>query len=177
MSRPAAARDVALCAIMVAMIEACKLCMQALPNIELTSFLLILFSLRFRRLTLYVVPVFTLIEGLLYGFGLWWVMYLYAWPLLTLAVRPFDQVDSAFFWAVFSGVFGLLFGLLCALPYFFIGFAGGGLTQGITQMFAWWVAGIPFDIIHCVSNFALMLVLYRPMSRLLDRLPDILARP
>ena len=116
MSRPAAAQDVAIAAIMVAMIEACKLCMQALPNIELTSFLLILFSLRFRRLTLYVVPVFTLIEGLLYGFGLWWVMYLYAWPLLTLAVRPFEQVDSAFFWAVFSGVFGLLFGLLVPPP-------------------------------------------------------------
>ena len=177
MSRRNIAQDVATAALMVAVIEVCKLCMQSLPNIEMTSFLIILFTLRFGRLSLYTIPAFILIEGLVYGFGLWWVMYLYAWPLLTLAVRPFEQVDSAFFWAVFSGVFGLLFGLLCALPYFFIGFAGGGLTQGITQMFAWWVAGIPFDIIHCVSNFALMLVLYRPISRLLDRLPDILARP
>ena len=172
-----AARDVATVGLMVAAIEAFKFTMQAMPNIEMTSFLVILFTLCYPRLTLYAIPVFTLIEGMIYGFGLWWVMYLYAWPLLTLAVRPFEQVDSAFFWAVFSGVFGLLFGLLCALPYFFIGFAGGGLTQGITQMFAWWVAGIPFDIIHCISNFALMLVLYRPMSRLLKHLPDILARP
>lgn len=162
--------------LMVAMIEACKLCMQALPNIELTSFLLILFALRFGRLTLFVVPVFTLIEGLIYGFGLWWVMYLYTWPLLVLAVRPFRQIDSAFFWAVFSGVFGLLFGPLCAVPYFFIGLAGGGVQQGLTQMFAWWVAGIPFDLVHGVSNFCLMLVLYRPMSRLLIRLPQILDR-
>ena len=143
--------------LMVAMIEACKLCMQALPNIELTSFLLILFALRFGWLTLFVVPVFTLIEGLIYGFGLWWVMYLYAWPLLVLAVRPFRQIDSAFFFAVFSGVFGLLFGPLCAVPYFFIGFAGGGVMQGLTQMFAWWVAGIPFDLMHGVSNFFIML--------------------
>ena len=163
--------------LMVAMIEACKLCMQALPNIELTSFLLILFALRFGRLTLFVVPVFTLIEGLIYGFGLWWVMYLYAWPLLVLAIRPFRQIDSAFFFAVFSGVFGLLFGPLCAVPYFFIGFAGGGVTQGLTQMFAWWVAGIPFDLMHGVSNFFIMLALYRPMNRLLVRLPQILSRP
>ena len=163
--------------LMVAMIEACKLCMQALPNIELTSFLLILFALRFGRLTLFVVPVFTLIEGLIYGFGLWWVMYLYAWPLLVLAVRPFRQIDSAFFFAVFSGVFGLLFGPLCAVPYFFIGFAGGGVSQGLTQMFAWWVAGIPFDLMHGVSNFFIMLALYRPMSRMLVRLPQILSRP
>ena len=176
MSRPSAARDVALAAIMAAMIEACKLCMQALPNIELTSFLLILFSLRFRRLTLYVIPVFTLIEGMVYGFGLWFMMYLYAWPLLAIAVRPFEHVDSAFFWAVFSGAFGLLFGLLCAVPYFFIGLAGGGLRQGLIQMFAWWVAGIPFDLLHGASNFAIMLALYRPMTRLLHHLPKILAR-
>ena len=173
MSRSCAARDVALAAIMVAMIEACKLGMQALPNIELTSFLLILFSLRFRRLTLYVVPVFTLIEGMVYGFGLWWVMYLYAWPLLALVVRALSHADSAFFWACISGAFGLLFGLLCAIPYFFIGFAGGGLSQGFIQMFSWWVAGIPFDLIHGVSNFVIMLSLYRPISNLLRHMPQI----
>ena len=162
--------------LMVAMIEALKLCMQALPNIELTSFLLILFTLHFGRLTVYAVPVFILIEGAVYGFGLWWVMYLYAWPLLVFAAYLCRRADSAFFWAVFSGVFGLLFGLLCAVPYFFIGLAGGGFTQGLTQFFAWWVAGIPFDLIHGVSNFILMLALYRPVSLLLRRLPDILAR-
>ena len=162
--------------LMVAMIEALKLCMQALPNIELTSFLLILFTLHFGRLTAFAVPVFILIEGAVYGFGLWWVMYLYAWPLLVFAAHLCRRADSAFFWAAFSGVFGLLFGLLCAVPYFFIGLAGGGFTQGLTQFFAWWVAGIPFDLIHCASNFILMLALYRPVSRLLRHLPDILAR-
>ena len=78
----------------------------------------------------------------------------------------------------FSGIwsvvlFGLLFGLLCAVPYFFIGFAGGGLSQGLIQMMSWWVAGIPFDLIHGVSNFAIMLALYRPISNLLRRMPQI----
>ena len=176
MSRPAAARNVAIAAIMVAMIEACKLCMQALPNIELTSFLLILFTLRFGRLTLYTIPAFILIEGLIYGFGLWWVMYLYAWPMLALFVRLFEKTDSAFFFAMVSGVFGLSFGLLCAIPYFFVGFAGGGLSQGLTQMLSWWVAGIPFDLIHGGSNFAITLALYRPVSDLLRRMPQIVSR-
>ena len=51
MSRPSAAQDVAIAALMIAVIEVCKLFMQAMPNIELTSFLLILFTLRFGRLT------------------------------------------------------------------------------------------------------------------------------
>lgn len=162
--------------LMVAVIEACKLVMQGLPNIEMTSFLIILFTLRFPRLTCYVVPVFTLIEGMIYGFGLWWVMYLYAWPLLSALTRAFSRVDSPLFWAMVSGVFGLCFGLLCALPYFFIGLPGGGIESGLRQMFAWWVAGIPYDLIHGASNLAIMLALYRPISNLLRHMPQIAAR-
>ena len=176
MSRRLSAQDVATVGLMVAAIEVCKLFMQGLPNIEMTSFLVILFTLHFGRLSIYAVPAFILIEGMIYGFGLWWVMYLYAWPLLTLITHAFSRIDSAFFWACVSGAFGLLFGLLCAVPYFFIGLAGGGVSQGLMQMFSWWVAGIPFDLIHGVSNFALMLALYRPIANLLRRIPQIVNR-
>ena len=176
MSRRSAAQDVAAAALMAAVIEVCKLFMQGLPNIEMTSFLVILFTLHYGRLSLYAIPAFILIEGLLYGFGLWWVMYLYAWPLLALITRAFSRADSAFFWACVSGAFGLLFGLLCAVPYFFIGLAGGGFAQGMRQLFAWWVAGIPYDLIHGAGNFVLMLALYRPISKLLVRMPRIVSR-
>ena len=77
------ARDVAYMGMAVAIIEACKLVMQGLPNIEVTSFFVMLFTLVLGRKMLLVVPAFTLIEGCIYGFGIWWVMYLYAWPLLA----------------------------------------------------------------------------------------------
>lgn len=48
----------------------------------------------------------------------------------------------------------------CSIPYLFIG--------GIHTAFAWWVSGIPFDMIHGVSNFVLMLVLYKPLRRVLE---------
>lgn len=169
MNRRFTARDVAMAGMMIAVIEALKLAMQGLPNIEMTSFLLILFTLHFGRLTLLTVPALILIEGMIYGFGLWWVMYLYAWPLLALVTHLLRKNDSAFFWAVVSGAFGLLFGLLCAFPYFFIG-AAGGLGAGLRAMLAWWVAGIPFDLLHGAGNFALMLALYQPISALLCRI-------
>ena len=176
MNRRSSAQDVATVGLMVAVIEVCKLFMQGLPNIEMTSFLIILFTLHFGPLVIYAVPVFILIEGMIYGVNLWWIMYLYTWPLLALATHLLRRNDSAFFWAVVSGVFGLLFGLLCAIPYFFIGLVGGGVSQGLTQMFAWWVAGIPYDLLHGAGNFALMLALYRPISSLLRRIPQITAR-
>ena len=51
------ARDVALVGMMVAMIEVCKFVMAALPNLELTSFWVILFALCFGRRIYFVVPV------------------------------------------------------------------------------------------------------------------------
>lgn len=154
-------KDVALVALMVAIIEVCKVILAPAPNIELTSFLLITFSLFFGKRVYAVVPVFILIEGVIYGFGIWWVMYLYAWPLLILITRVFKKNNSCVFWAVVSGVFGLLFGFMCAIPYIFL--------SGISGAFSWWIAGIPFDLIHGVSNFLIMLLLYHPIAAVLKK--------
>lgn len=48
-----------------------------LPNLELVSLLTILFTLAFRQRVIGILAVFLLLEGLLYGFGQWWIMYLY----------------------------------------------------------------------------------------------------
>ena len=160
-------REVALVGMMVAMIEACKFCMAALPNLELTSFWIILFALCFGRLVYLAVPVFILLEGLVYGFGMWWFMYLYAWPALALLTRSLRKMDSPLGWAAVSGTFGLLFGAMCSIPYGVLG-AVDGLSSGLRAAFAWWVAGIPFDLIHGAGNFVLMFFLYRPVRRAME---------
>ena len=163
-----ALKDIAVTGLMVATIEVAKMALAFLPNIELTSFFLILYTLTFGRKTAYAVPVFVLIEGAVYGFNVWWIMYLYAWPLLVLLTHIFKKNTSVWFWSVFSGIFGLLFGALCSIPYFFIGWAGGTVASGIVHAATWWIAGIPFDIIHCIGNFTIMLVLYIPTHRVLQ---------
>ena len=163
------ARDIALVGVMVAIIEVCKVTMASLPNIELTSFWIIMFSIFFGWKVVFVVPVFILIEGCIFGFGLWWVMYLYAWPLLAFIAYKNRRQESVWIWSVLSGLFGLFFGFLCAIPYFFIGFADGGFTGGMHAGFTYWVAGIPFDITHAIANFVLMLVLYTPVRKVMKR--------
>ena len=158
-----AVRDLALIGVMVAVIEVSTAALAFLPNIELTSFWIILFTLFFGWRIVLVVPAFILIEGAVYGFGLWWVMYLYAWPLLALLAWIFRKRESVWFWSILSGAFGLSFGLLCALPYVVIGTTEGGLGGGLHAGFTWWVAGIPWDIAHAGGNFVLMRVLYRPV--------------
>lgn len=159
--------DVALVGLMVAVIEVFKFAMMGLPNIELTSFWLVLFSKNFGKKVYWVVPVFTVIEGMIFGFNLWWISYLYVWPILVLVTRILQKNDSAVIWATVSGIFGLSFGALCALPYFF---TGTDLQSGMTIVFSQWVAGIPWDIAHCAGNFVLMLLLYKPLSDIMLKL-------
>ena len=162
-------KDITTIAMMVAIIEACKIVMAGIPNIELTTFWIILFTLYFGRRIAFVIPAFILIEGAMYGFGLWWIMYLYSWPLLAIITWKLRKMTSAVSWSILSGTYGLLYGALCSIPYFIIGTIGEGIEGGVASGFAWWVAGIPFDLIHGIANFVLMLVLYHPMNNILAK--------
>lgn len=161
-------KDITLIALMVAVIEVSKLSLSSIPNVELVSFWIIIFSLYFDKKVYYVIAVFVLLEGMLYGVHVWWIMYLYGWPLLAFLTIKLKN-SSMMTFVVLSGVFGLLFGLLCSLPYFFIGLSQGSLMNGIQTAFAWWVAGIPFDMIHGISNIVVMVVLYTPIRRVMDK--------
>lgn len=166
--------DICLIGMMVAVIEVCKVAFSFLPNIELTSFWLILFTLFFGWKIVLVVPVFILIEGTIYGFGLWWIMYLYVWPLLVLLAWLCRKQESVWFWSILSGAFGLAYGFLCAIPYVVIGTGDGGIMNGLYAGFTWWVAGIPWDIVHGVGNFVIMMVLYKPVRGVLEKVKSIL---
>ena len=157
----------ALClmAIMGVVLAASKEALAFLPNFELVTLLPILFTLCFGRYVIGALGVFLLLEGLLYGFGLWWAMYLYVWPLLAGLAWLFRWMDRAWQWALLAGGYGLCFGSLCALAYLPLG--------GASMALAWAIAGLPFDFIHAGANFLLALVLYRPLRTALDRLPSI----
>lgn len=155
-------KDITIMALMVAIIEVCKFALAHIPNVELTSFWIIMFTLYFGARIFYIIPVFILIEGAVYGIHLWWIMYLYAWPLLAIVTLLLRKMKGAWEWAMISGIFGLSFGALCAIPYIF--------TSGIYGAFAYWVAGIPFDLIHGIANFLIMLVLYTPLNTVMSKM-------
>lgn len=161
--------DVVLIGFMIAVIEVCKIALSWLPNIETTTFWIIMFTLYFGRKIFFVIPAFIAIEGVLYGFGIWWIMYLYVWPLLVLLTFLLKKYDSKMTWCIFSWIFGLSFGALCSLPYFFVGNTDFSLESGFKTAFAWWVAGIPWDIMHGAGNFIVMFLLYRPITNVMKK--------
>ena len=142
---------------MGALMLALQVAMASLPNIHVTAVLVILTAVFFSWRAMYSTAVFILLEGLVYSFGLWWLSYLYIWPLFTAVAVLMRRVDSALIWAVIAGIFGLCYGALCAIPYLFMG--------GWSMAVSYWISGIPFDLTHCAGNFVLTLVLYKPLSK------------
>ena len=141
-----------------ALMFALQVVMAPLPNIEPVSLLTMLFAVTFGWKSLYCIYTFVIMEVLFHGIGLWNINYLYIWTVLAVAAVLLRNMEPAFGWALLSGVFGLAFGALCGIADVFIG--------GFGYAAAKWVSGIPFDLLHCVSNAVLTFVLLNPLYKL-----------
>lgn len=160
---PHPARTVSVLALCTALVFGLQVALAAIPNGEIVTLLMILFTLYFRARTLYIIYAFAVLEGLTYGFHVWWIVYLYIWTVLWAAVMLAGRRPrSRWFWAVLAGCYGLAFGALCAPPDLILG--------GPALALAKWISGIPFDLAHGAFNFLSVLFLFPPMDRLFARL-------
>ena len=160
--KPLSLREVALFGILAALTFAAKVVMSFLPNIEPVSLMVMLYAVVFGRKGLYPIYLYVLLEILFYGIQLWNINYLYVWLILALGAWMMRKTEQPLAWALLGAVFGLFFGALCAPVYLF--------TGGPAVALSWWISGIPFDLLHCGGNFVMVLVLFKPLRRLLTTL-------
>ena len=159
-------RLVALSGILGAILLVSQIALAPLPNIEVVSVLVVLFTLVLGRYVGYTLAVFILLEGLVYGFGLWWFSYLYIWTILAIFTFFFRKMESRLGWALLCGFYGLLFGTLTSFPTFVL----SGFAVGVAYI----LSGIPFDLIHAAANFLLAFLLLPVLRKLLEKLTQAL---
>ena len=156
-------REIVLYGLLGGLMTASQVAMAALPNVHIVGVLVLLCAQVFGLRALYPVYVFVVLEILIFGMGLWNINYLYIWALLVLIGVVLNKTHAGRLgWAAAAGVYGMLFGALCAIPHYFMG--------GWSMAFAYWISGIPYDLLHGVSNFALTWVLLPPLSRMMRHL-------
>ena len=149
-------RKITRIALLSAILYVSKVALEFLPNVELVSLLTVLYTLVFGKEAFLIVTVFNLFELIQWGFGTWWVSYLYVWPLLVLITLLLKKIikEEFLIWSVVSGLFGLIFGSLFAIVY---------LPVDPAYALAYWISGLPWDVWHGVCNFVLMLVIGKPL--------------
>ena len=145
-------REISTFGMLGAVMLASKWVMDAFPNIHLLGAFTIAFTLVYGKKALYPIYTYVLLLGIFSGFATWWIPHLYVWTVLwgcaMLLPRNFSHKAAPFVYMLLNAAHGFLYGVLYA-PTQAILF---GLDfQG---MLAWIAAGLPFDFIHGLSNFA-----------------------
>lgn len=163
-------KEVVIFAMLGSLMYASKVLMEAFPNVHLLGMFIVTFTIVYRQKALYIIYTYVLLNGLFVGFASWWIPYLYIWAILWAMVMilpkkmpaPLKPIVYMTVCASHGFLFGTLYAPAQALMY--------GLS--FKAMVAWIVAGLPWDIVHGISNFCCGILIV-PLSKLLKKLNNV----
>lgn len=157
-------KETALFSLLGALMLVSKLVLEFLPNVHMLATLTIAYTICFRKKALYPIYVYVFLNGLVSGFNLWWLPYLYLWTILwgvtMLLPKNMKSKLAVLVYMAVAGLHGLLFGTMYApaqAVMFGLDFKGA---------VAWIIAGLPWDLVHGISNF-FMALLVIPIVRVI----------
>lgn len=143
-------KEIAVFGMLGAVMFASKMLMEVLPNIHLLGAFIVAITVVYRKKALYPIYIYVLLNGIFAGFAMWWIPYLYIWTILWAVImilpKNMPKKVAPIVYAVVCSLHGFGFGVLYA-PAQAIMF---GLN--FDSMLAWIAAGLPFDVIHGISN-------------------------
>lgn len=143
-------KELAVFALVSALMLTSKLVMEWLPNIHLLGVFVIAVTVVYRQKALYPIYGYVFLQGLIAGFSLWWVPHLYIWTILwavtMLLPRKMSKSLAVAVYCLVCGLHGLAYGTLYA--------PAQALMFGLdfNGTLAWIISGLPFDIVHGISN-------------------------
>lgn len=156
-------KDIVLIGILSASLTAGKLALSFIPNVEIVTLLLIVFTLSLGiRRGLLIAIVFATTEILIYGFSTWVLLYYFIWPLLVVITGLLGKlIKSEYGYAILAAIFGLCFGLFAAI--------NESIFYGLAYGLVYWTKGLVFDLVHGVSNFIIVLLLFKPLNKFISK--------
>ncbi len=159
-------KELAVFSVLGALMYVSKMVMEFLPNVHLLATLIVAMTVVFRAKALYPLYVFVFLTGLLNGFNLWWIPYLYIWTVLwgvtMLLPKQMPSWLAPIVYIVVAGLHGFAYGTLYAPAQALM------FRLNFEQTIAWIVAGLPWDAIHGISNMVCGLLIL-PLIAVLRR--------
>ena len=157
-------REITIFAMLGAVMYASKLLMEVAPNIHLLGVFTIAFTVVYRKKALYPIYIYVILNGIFSGFAAWWVPYLYVWTVLWAVVmllpEHLPKKLRPLIYLTICAAHGFLFGTLYAPAQAIL------FGMSFHGMVSWIIAGLPFDLIHGVSNFFCGLLIVPVISAL-----------
>lgn len=128
-----------------------KIIMEMIPNVHLLGTFVIAITVVYRKKALYPIYTYVLLNGLIAGFSAWWIPYLYIWTILwgatMLLPKNMPTKIRPIVYMLLCASHGFLYGTLYAPAQALL------FGMDFRATIAWIIAGLPWDMIHGISNF------------------------
>jgi|GEM_PF-201711 len=170
-----AAKRAALIGVAAGLLEAGKMALNAIPNVEVVTLFCALFGYVFGVYGIVSIYLFVGMEILIWGFSsysMWIVSYLIYWPLLGVIFWCLGQakVKNRFILTAVAVVMTAFFGVMTSLIDCGI---LSGFRNDFWQRFAiYYVRGVPFYITQIVCNFILFITIFPTLLTTTTKLYD-----
>ncbi len=147
---------------------------ELIPNVHGVALFICVITLVYRAraiISIFVYVMITMVTSLVVssGHSLWWIPYIYIFPILWLLVMLIPKNASLkmkiILCTVFSGLHGLFFGVMY-LPFQVIMY-----NLNFEMAIAWFTTGLAFDVLHMIGNIA-MCALIHPLYKTLIKLEE-----
>ncbi|MBQ0010029.1 MAG: hypothetical protein KBS76_02865 [Ruminococcus sp.] len=160
-------REMAVFAMLGTLMFLSKQLLEFLPNIHMLALFTCVYTLVYRIKALIPLYIFVFLEGVIAGFNLWWIPYLYIWTVLWGAFMLFPKTlparRAAILCPIVCALHGMLYGTLYA-PMQAVMF---GYSFHTTLV--WIATGLPWDAVQAAGNLV-MGTLAVPLILVLERL-------
>ena len=152
-------RKLTILSFLVALTVALEQVMQFLPNIQLTTLLIVLISTKFDRKSIVLAIItYVLLDNILGGFGVHTPSMFVAWIGFSLLIHYLKDKNE-FVLAIVSLVFAIIYAVLLAIPTI--------LLLKVDPL-VYLMADSPFTAIFMLVNFLTVLWLFQPLAKMFD---------
>lgn len=157
-------------AVMAALLTSLKLALSFIPNVEVVTLLILVYAAVFgAAYALPAVLVFCCVEISIYGVASWVLLYFIYWPLLAFGACIILKRRKTWKAVLYAVAMSAFFGVLSACCDTLVT-AAGFPDVNLAQYFAaYYVRGLYFDLVHCVSNLAVVAALFAPLCFAAER--------
>lgn len=161
-------KDIALMAVLTALLFVQEQLLSFIPNVQLTFLLIILFSKKLGTIkTLIITLCHVLLDNLfMSSFNILFVGFnLIGYAIIPITLNTiFKRIDSN----IILGLLGILYSLIYSWLYII-----PNVIITDLDLLAYFIADIPFELILCFSSLLTIVLLYNPLSKVLENLLEV----
>jgi hypothetical protein len=167
MLKKTATKNIVLTAMLAATLTSGKLALSFIPNVEIVTLLIVLYSAVFgKKISVTAVVIFCIVEGLLYGFSYWLITYFIYWDALALFAGILSaRTKSVVFFTVYAVVMTVFFGILSSVVDTFFSSSPDPFRFFMIR----YLNGIAFYVTQIVCNAVLFPVAFLQMRKVFEK--------